>query len=96
MASMQEGACHYGRGALWLLLLAILHTEVGAQTCLRGLVDWPTLQCTEPCPVAELCSLQTLGSKAVTVNRTDYCCMCVFNTEVNCDLADHRGRLRLA
>ena len=84
--AMQGGTQRTG-AAMRAVVLALLCMHVGAQTCRSDLVKWPSMQCSEPCPMivssAARCSLSTRSAIAQDFNGSSYCCFCVYTGEVS-------------
>ena len=94
---MQAGMQRMG-AAMRGVVLALLCTHVGAQTCNSEVVKWPSMQCREPCPLivssAARCSLSTRSAIAQNLNGSAYCCFCVYTGEVSSSHPPTRGYVR--
>lgn len=81
--SMRAGPQWTGAAMRAVVLALVCLSQVGAQTCNAGLVKWPSLQCSEPCPIiVARCSLSTKDALPRYLNGSAYCCYCVFMGDV--------------
>ena len=63
-----------------LLLLGRLRNARGQQ-CSSSQFDWPSQQCTLPCPTTSSSCTQAANSDVVSLAGTSYCCLCVISAD---------------